>query len=100
MIAERKSLPTHSFDAGAAWASLALQASLAGWHAHAMAGYDPARLRLAIGVPEDFAIEAVVAIGRMGAAELLPEKLRAREAPSARLPLAAIAAQGRFVFPG
>src|SRR5450830_1126189 len=31
--------PTHSFDTGAAWGYLALQASLSGWHAHAMAGF-------------------------------------------------------------
>src|SRR5271155_3133930 len=37
---EPTSLPTHSFDAGAAWAHLALQAEHLGWSAHAMAGSD------------------------------------------------------------
>ncbi|MBP6738082.1 MAG: nitroreductase family protein, partial [Rhodobacteraceae bacterium] len=32
--------PSHAFDAGAAWMSLALQAHLAGWAAHGMGGFD------------------------------------------------------------
>ncbi|CAH1661283.1 hypothetical protein CHELA1G11_12409 [Hyphomicrobiales bacterium] len=31
---------SHSFDAGAAWGFLALQATLLGWHSHAMTGFD------------------------------------------------------------
>ena len=34
--------PTHSFDTGAAWMSFALQAYLAGWYAHGMAGFNHA----------------------------------------------------------
>jgi len=90
---------SHSFDAGAAWALLALQASIAGWHAHGMGAFDHDRLRAALAVPGDHAIEAVIAIGRRGDASLLSESLRAREVPSQRLPLAAIAAEGRFAFP-
>jgi len=58
--------PTHSFDAGAAWAYLALQASLSGWHAHGMAGFDKERTRSLLGVPENYAIEAAVAVGKIG----------------------------------
>jgi nitroreductase len=36
---------SHSFDAGAAWAHLALQAHLWGLSTHAMGGFDPARAR-------------------------------------------------------
>lgn len=94
-----QAIHTHSFDAGAAWASLAFQATLSGWHAHAMSGFDEPGLRDALGVPPDHAIEAVVAIGRLGERDRLPESLRAREQPSERLPLSAIAARGRFTFP-
>ena len=49
-IGADKDIPSHShsFDAGAAWANLALQASAMGWAAHAMVGlrYGP-RLRRA-----------------------------------------------------
>ncbi len=55
---------SHSFDAGAAWACLALQASLIGWAAHAMGGFDLARAIKTLGVPDDYRIECMVAIGR------------------------------------
>ena len=89
---------SHAFDTGAAWAQLALQAAQAGWFAHGMAGFDRDRLRAALGVPEDHALHAVVAIGRLGDKTSLPEALQAREVPSHRLPLQAIAAEGRFAF--
>lgn len=93
-----RAIPSHSFDAGAAWASLAFQALLSGWHAHAMGGFDKERARVAVGVPPGHAVEAMVAIGRRGDASLLPESLRERERPNQRLPLAAIVAEGRYSF--
>jgi nitroreductase len=91
---------THAFDAGAAWASFAFQALRSGWHTHAMAGFDRERLRAAIGAPADCAIHAVVAIGRIADPSTLPENLRAREMPSGRHGLDAIASEGRWDFPG
>ncbi len=90
--------PWHSFDAGAAWFSVALQAHLSGLAAHAMGGFDAAVLRQALAVPEDVRVEAVVAIGPQGDKATLPEALQAREQPSDRLPLTAIAAEGRYRF--
>ncbi len=89
---------THSFDAGAAWASLAFQATLAGWHAHGIGGFDRDRVRAALAIPADYAIEAVVAIGRQGDKSQLPEALQAREAPNDRVPLSRLVADGRFDF--
>jgi nitroreductase len=85
---------THSFDTGAAWASLALQATRMGYHAHGMSGiqYDLARAEL--GVPERYRIEAACVIGRIGDPAILDEKQRAREHPSGRKPLS------DFVFAG
>lgn len=88
--------PAHAFDAGAAWVSLAYQAQRAGWVAHAMGGFDHAEAAQALGLPAGHAVHAVIAIGRRGAAEALPEALQAREQPSQRLPLERIAARGRF----
>lgn len=98
--AEAKANPWHAFDAGAAWAQLALQASLTGWVAHAMGGFDAQALRSALGAPADAALHAVVALGRQGDKATLPEALQARELPSQRLPLAAVAVEGRWAFEG
>jgi len=86
----------HSFDTGSAWAYLALQASLSGWHAHGMVGFDKERARTELGVPADFSVEAAVAIGKLGDKSILPEGLQAREVPSPREPLSKLAFEGKF----
>jgi len=89
--------PTHSFDAGTAWGYLALQASLSGWQAHGMAGIERDTIRAELQIPDDYAVEIGIAIGRPGDKSTLPEMLQARETPSPRSPLSAIAAEGRFI---
>lgn len=89
--------PSHAFDAGAAWMSLALQAHLRGWIAHAMGGFDKAAAAPLLHLPEGHQLHVVVAIGRKGPPDSLPDHLRARETPSLRRPLAEIAGHGRFV---
>jgi nitroreductase len=95
---ELQPVSTHSFDAGAAWASLAFQATLSGWHAHGIGGFDKAQLRVKLDIPADYAIEAVIAIGKVGDKAVLPEALQAREAPNQRWPLSELVADGRFAF--
>jgi nitroreductase len=87
---------THSFDTGAAWENLALQASLRHLVAHGMQGFDYDRAREVLGVPDDHQVEAMVALGRPAPRERLAEDLRKREAPSPRKPLAEIAWAGPF----
>ena len=87
---------SHSLDAGAAWGSLALQATLSGWQAHGMVGFDMARAFAELDVPEGFRVEAAIAIGRLGDKSMLPEGVAAREAPSSRVALADIAFEGSF----
>ncbi|HEU0067001.1 MAG TPA: nitroreductase family protein [Sphingomonas sp.] len=94
--AEAKPSHSHSFDAGAGWASMAFQATRMGFHTHGMSGVDFAKAQDALGVPERFRIECAVAIGRIGDPATLPEPLRGREAPSDRKPLSALAFEGRF----
>lgn len=85
------------FDCGAAWMSLALEARALGLHAHAMAGFDPARAHADLGVPEsNFEAMAAVAVGVHGDPADLPEPLRAREAPSGRVPAASFVHRGRY----
>ncbi|HJQ34757.1 MAG TPA: nitroreductase family protein [Pyrinomonadaceae bacterium] len=90
--------PTHSFDTGAAWASLALQATLMGLVTHGMQGFDYERARAELNVPEGFRVEAMAAIGRPGDPAKLPEKMREREHPSDRKPLSAVTCEGPFNF--
>ncbi|MFL6861954.1 MAG: nitroreductase family protein [Allosphingosinicella sp.] len=87
---------THSFDAGAAWACLALQASLMGYHAHGMSGiqFDLARAELAL--PERYQLNAACVVGRIGDPAMLDEKLRAREVPSDRKSVEEFAFAGDF----
>jgi nitroreductase len=95
--ANDKPNPTHSFDTGSAWMSLALQAELMGLRAHGMAGYDHERARTELALPDDFRIEAAAAVGRQTDKSVLPEKLQEREAPSDRKPLSEVAFAGNFV---
>ena len=85
---------THSYDAGAAWACLALQASLMGYQAHGMSGVDFERARTVLGVPQRYRIEASAVVGRIGDPATLPEKLQAREFPSGRKPVEEFAFRG------
>lgn len=87
---------THSYDAGAAWGYLALQASMMGYQAHGMSGVDFERAQVELAVPERYRIEAAAVVGRIGDPATLPEKLRARETPSGRKPVGEFAFQGRF----
>lgn len=93
---ERRPLPTHAFDAGAAWMSIALQAQKLRWSTHGMAGIDPDALRAAFKVPAEYAIQMVFAIGRRAEPDLLPEPLRQREFASLRRPIAELAGEGVF----
>jgi nitroreductase len=88
---------SHSFDAGAAWANLALQASLQGLYTHGMTGVDFDAARTVLNVPDRWRIEAAVAVGRKADPSILPEKLAEREVPSGRKPVSAIVRRGPFV---
>lgn len=95
---EEVALASHSFDTGAAWGYFALQASLSGWKAHGLAGIERERIRAELAIPDDYAVEAAIAIGRPGDKSSLPEGLQKRETPSPRNPLSTLAAEGQFAF--
>jgi nitroreductase len=85
---------SHSFDTGAAWGYIALQAWRSGYAAHGMGGFDVPRTAVELNVPDDYRVEVAIAIGRVGDKSLLPDALRQRETPSSRNP------QTDFVFEG
>jgi nitroreductase len=87
---------SHSFDAGAAWAFLALQATDMGLHTHAMTGFDVDALTRIMNVPATLRIEAAIAVGRRSDPMALAEALRARETPSARRPMTESSFPGTF----
>lgn len=93
---EKKPATTHSFDAGAAWFALAIQAHKLGYHAHGMAGIFKDKIVEHLKVPEGYVVEAVVAIGKIAPKTSLPDDLAEREVPSKRLPLSEIAFEGTF----
>ena len=90
--------PVHTFDAGASWQNLALQAASMGLVAHGMAGFDRDKARADLKVPDDFAVEAMIAVGRPGDPEDLPENLRSGEIPNDRKKVAEFAREGPFGF--
>jgi len=87
---------THSYDSGAAWACLALQATRLGYQAHGMSGVEFERAQAELGIPSRYRVEAAAVIGRIGDPASLPEKLRAREVPSGRNPTSAFVFRGGF----
>lgn len=89
---------THSFDSGAAWQSLALQGSAMGLVVHGMAGFDAEKARKSLRIPDDYQVEAMIAVGKPGRTEDLPEAMREAEVPSDRKPISAIATEGLFHF--
>lgn len=87
---------THSFDTGAAWASLALQGSMKKLVVHGMQGFSYERAQKELHVPEGYAVEAMIAVGRPGKKENLPDYQQEREFPSSRKSISEIAMEGFF----
>ncbi len=59
-----------------------LQATLSGWHAHGMVGFDMERAFAELGLPAGYRVEQAIAVGRRGRqAPMLPEAMAAREQP-------------------
>jgi nitroreductase len=88
--------PTHTFDTGAAWQNLALQGWLKGLVVHGMQGFDAEQAVQVLGIPPDYTVEAMIAVGKPGEKEDLPARLQEREVPSPRKNLQEIAWEGPF----
>jgi nitroreductase len=87
-------------DTGQALANLMLQAIALGLYAHAMAGFDHEKARQVLGIPDDFAVGAAVAVGYHGSLDQLIERYRQAEvAKRERKPLSELAFSGGWNTP-
>ena len=89
---------THSYDTGAAWAHLALQGFLKGYVVHGMQGFSFQGARVELGIPEEFQVEAMAAVGLPGDKASLPEELQSKESPNDRRKVSASVCEGVFGF--
>ena len=86
---------THMLDTGSAWENIALQASEMNLIAHGMAGYNGEIVRKEFNVNDDYEIGLMIAIGKLGKIEDLPEPLQEREKPSDRNKLEEMIFEGK-----
>ena len=89
---------TARFDTGSAWMSLALEAHTRNLIAHGMQGFNYEAIKKDLNIPEGFTVEAMIAIGKQGDKNDLPEDIRAKEVPSTRKSLKDIVSKGNFPF--
>jgi nitroreductase len=87
---------THQFDACATWENLALEVASRGFVSHGMHGFDYEKARMALQIPNDYDVIAMIAIGKRGSKERLPPKLQEKEFPNDRKPLKEIVMEGKF----
>lgn len=90
--------PVHTFDAGAAFENLALQGGAMGLVVHGMAGFNRNKAQADLSIPDDYEVEAMIAVGQPGDPDELPEEIRKREVPSGRKKIDEIACEGPFGF--
>ncbi|EYF01864.1 nitroreductase family protein [Chondromyces apiculatus] len=87
-------------DVGQASAQLTAEATARGLRVHQMAGFDAARTREQLAIPEGHDPVAAIALGHPGDPEALPEDLRDREiAPRHRKPFSEVAFGGTWDAP-
>ncbi|NVK19980.1 MAG: nitroreductase family protein [Methylocystaceae bacterium] len=86
----------HSFDTGAAWAQLGLQATMLGYSAHAVAGVLFDEAKALIKMPDRFKLEIAIVVGKRAHPKKLPQDLQQREHPSNRMALGDISFNGHF----
>lgn len=88
------------YDTGAAAENLCLQAASMGMMAHQMGGFDPDKARAAFGVPEQFALMAMIAVGyQADISSIEGEALDREKAPRSRRPLGELFFKGSWGKP-
>src|SRR5690625_5212499 len=87
---------THAFDTGTAWGYLTLEAARQGLITHGMGGFDRKKAKEVLGVPEEYDVQAIFAVGYYDPSVELPEHHEKREVPSGRNPIASFVFEGKF----
>jgi nitroreductase len=87
---------SHALNAGASWQNLALQGNALGLAVRGMQDFDYERASSRFGIDPLFAVQMMIAVGRPGSSANLPEALRAKDTPTLRKPVSAIAFENRF----
>jgi nitroreductase len=77
----------HTFDAGTAWGYLSLEAQKRGLITHAMGGFNKNKAKEIYNISDDYSIITVIAVGKYGNKEDLPDNIKAMEKPSIRKPI-------------
>lgn len=75
---------------------MALEGSSRGLVVHGMEGFDYDKAKVSLSIPDDYQVEALVAVGKRAPAEALPDELRKKEAPSPRKALNEFVFEGKF----
>lgn len=87
----------HSFDAGASFENLALQGTAMGLVIHPMAGFNRSKAQQELNIPEDYNVDAMVAMGHPGDPENLPENYAEMDKhPSGRKLISEFSCEGPF----
>ncbi|MBV9079932.1 MAG: nitroreductase family protein [Elusimicrobia bacterium] len=92
---KNRRMPTHTFDTGAAWMSIALEGHLRGLVVHGMEGFSYENAKKVLNLPEQWEVHAMAAVGRPGRKEDLPPALQEREFPNGRNPISSFIFEGR-----
>jgi nitroreductase len=91
--------PVHSLDCGMAVENLLLQGAALGLVCHPMAGFDRSKARIALGVPDEYNVDVMIAVGHPGSINELPEGYQDMDrVPTGRKPLDEIRRRGKFAF--
>ncbi len=86
----------HMFDVGASWGYLTIEASRRNLITRGIGGFNMTRARRILKIPYNYDIVSMVALGKQGDKNSLPENLREKEYPSDRKPLSEILHIGKF----
>lgn len=84
LLAAQMETPVASFDCGTAWGYLSVQAAKVGLNTRAMGGFDRAKAKEVLNLPENVEPQIVIALGYRGDKATLPEKLQEREGHTPR----------------
>jgi nitroreductase len=87
---------TYAFDAGLAYENLALQGSMMNLVVHGMGGFDYAKAKTDLNIPEEYEVIAMSVVGKHGNVHDLPEGLQEREHPSDRIHVEQFVVEGKF----